>query len=259
LTEPRVAAAEPSLSSIGDADDARGLPSPPLSQLSADAGSVTVLPTRLDQRATDVAVARLRDAPSSRLVRARVLRGHHAQVRRQLPWIVEALDAVVAWSYNLQKTNEKGVYDLQVVAQIVDKWYLYSQNNEGDAPFATQFSFDNDPNIEWLDEGKVAEKGTLIATLDPVFGKNTQRYAQEVVFSRRVKFNENVALSGKVSFMAADDMHYNMPREQTFSVNNDLSVVPATRPITAASWIIGLLVLVGIVATFLLQRKSKFA
>lgn len=174
------------------------------------------------------------------------------------PVIVHVEDPVT-WLYNLQKTNEKGVYDLHIVARIVDKWYLYSQNNEGDAPFATQFSFDNDPNIEWLDEGKVAEKGTLITTPDPVFGKNTQRYAQEVVFSRRVKFNENVALSGKVSFMAADDMHYNMPREQTFSVNNDLSVVPVTRPITATSWIIGLLVLAGIVATLFLKRKSKIA
>lgn len=163
----------------------------------------------------------------------------------------------VTWDFALVPTKEKGIYTLQMTAQMVKDWYLYSQHNSGDIPMATAFKFENSDHIEWLDKGTVTEKGDLVNSEDAVFHKNTQRFAQKVVFERTVKFKQNVPVYGSVSFMAADDLRYNLPREQTFSVNSDLNVVPVPQSATASIVGVSLLLLAGIALIAWVSRKPK--
>jgi hypothetical protein len=148
----------------------------------------------------------------------------------------------VAWQFNLVPTTEKGIYKVQLTANVVPNWYLYAQTNEGDIPVATKFRFEESANIEWLDNGTITENGTLINTEDKVFKKSTNRYANTVVFERTVKFKQSVPIYGSVSFMAADDNRYNMPQEQTFELNGDNTAIPI--PDRSAASLFGILALI---------------
>ena len=162
----------------------------------------------------------------------------------------------INWEFQLQKTEEAGIYVLQMKATPLPGWHLYAQQANGDIPLPTSFSFDDNPNIEWLDAA-VSAQGNLISAPDVVFDKTTHRYEQPVTFSRRVKFNQNVTLFGKVGFMAADTLRYNMPQEQTFSFNDDLQVVPASQPLSAGWYVGGGLVAILLLGFAFLQARSK--
>ena len=134
----------------------------------------------------------------------------------------------VNWSFSLRPI-ENSIYEMIFTATIQDKWYLYSQNNTGSAPFPTAIAFDDNSGIQFVDD-VVAEEGTLLTELDPVFEKTVNRYAGTVTFKRKVQFLKNVKVAGGIKYMAANNEQYLMPKEVRFTLNNSLMIpVPATK------------------------------
>lgn len=85
---------ESALRFVSDRDDARGLTLASRRELPSDSRPMAVLPAALHERATDVAVARLRDPTSLRAVAARMDRGHEPEIGSEVAWRFEAFDAV---------------------------------------------------------------------------------------------------------------------------------------------------------------------
>lgn len=139
----------------------------------------------------------------------------------------------VSWDFTLRPV-ENNIYEMVFTAYIQDKWYLYSQNNSGNAPLPISFSFDDNSGIEFVD-AVVNESGQLLTEKDPVFEKTVSRYQGTVSFTRKVKFLENVKISGGVKYMTANNERYLMPKEVRFNLNNSLLIpVVAAKKMTAA-------------------------
>jgi len=128
----------------------------------------------------------------------------------------------VTWDFSLNPV-EGNIYELALTASIEDGWYIYAQNNAGTAPMPVSFTFDQNSGIEFV-ETAVRENGQLLTEKDPVFEKTVNRYTNTVTFTRKVKFLENVQISGGVKYMAANNKQYLMPKEVRFNFNNSLLI-----------------------------------
>lgn len=154
-----------------------------------------------------------------------------AEEKRQKETVVT--EPPVDWSFSMLSQGE-GIYELTANVKIADGWYLYSQNNSGDAPAPTTITFEPVKGVEFLDAA-VGEVGNLRTELDTLFGKQVNRYSNEVTFKRRVKFIENHPVHGSVKFMTTNDHQYLMPTTVSFVYNeNAEAVLPVKK--TAAGW-----------------------
>lgn len=109
----------------------------------------------------------------------------------------QKIEDPVEWSYDWVELLD-GSYEIRVKAKIEDGWYVYSQdNNPDEGPKPTVFNFDESDQIEWLDE-KVIEEGKLKSGMDPVFNVNVNKYAHELMFTRKVKLlDPDAVVSGE--------------------------------------------------------------
>ncbi|PSJ72602.1 hypothetical protein C7N43_33370 [Sphingobacteriales bacterium UPWRP_1] len=139
----------------------------------------------------------------------------------------------VTWDFGLNPV-EGNIYELTFTASIEDGWYIYAQNNSGSAPMPVSFTFDQNSGIAFV-ENEVNENGQLLTEKDPVFEKTVNRYSNTVTFTRKVKFLENVQVSGGVKYMAANNKQYLMPKEVRFNFNNSLLIPVNNQQEMAAS------------------------
>lgn len=175
-----------------------------------------------------------------------------AEKKAQQPIITEA---PVDWEFGMVSLGE-GFYELVAHVKIAENWYIYSKDNSGDAPFALDFQFEPNANIEFLD-ADVQEIGQLRIENDPIFDKEVKRYADQISFKRTVKFNTNVPIKGSVKFMSANNEQYLMPTEVQFAYNDDLSIVLHAQKSTAGWWVFGIFAFFALLASAIIGQVRR--
>lgn len=141
----------------------------------------------------------------------------------------------IKWSYNLVDVGN-GVYELQVISKVEDHWYIYSQDNNADeGPRPTIFTFEDNKDIEWLEDKVREEDGVLIDKMDPVFKVKVKKYEHGVIFKRKLKFLQpDAVLKGSFEYMTCDDSKCLFPPPEDFAFNKNGYIQPSTDVLAAS-------------------------
>jgi len=118
----------------------------------------------------------------------------------------------VKWSFDWVELEEEGTFEMRVNAKIQENWHVYSQDNKSeDGPEPTVFHFEDNSDIEWLDD-EVLESGKLKEGIDPVFKVHVKKFADKLTFKRRVKLlNPDAVIEGRFEYMTCDDSQCQFP------------------------------------------------
>ncbi len=136
----------------------------------------------------------------------------------------------VKWAITAQQ-QQPGAWDLIFTAIVDPGWYVYSQENFGDAgPMPTAFAFDTLPNFTL--SGITAETGEHKKEgMDPVFEMKVKKYAGRAIFTQRINTTEpGKPITGRFDFMTCNDEACIFPDPVYFSIT----------PATGASSMAGL-------------------
>ena len=112
--------------------------------------------------------------------------------------------APVKWSFEKEKLSDS-IYLLKFIAQMEDKWAVYSQHIEGEGPVPTTFTFEEGSHYQL--EGEIEEVSDhKIAGMDPNFGIYVIKYKDKVIFTQKVKVLEDTKpIKGELEFMTCDN------------------------------------------------------
>jgi len=126
----------------------------------------------------------------------------------------------VKWRYE-KKDLGNGEYLLQFIATIDKGWYLYSQNIADGGPIPTTFTFTESPDVTLLGKDKLEEVSSHKKEgYDKIFEMKVIKYAEEVVFEKKVKLaNSDSPVSGSLEFMTCDDTRCLPPATEDFAFN----------------------------------------
>lgn len=125
----------------------------------------------------------------------------------------------VKWSVTTARVAD-GEWEVRFRAEILDGWYLYSQELSGDmGPMPTQILFDTVPRATL--KGRPTEiGGKVIQGHDPIFDMEVKKFKGHALFTQRVLLNDPaIILTGKVEFMTCDDKACIFPDPLFFQVN----------------------------------------
>lgn len=135
----------------------------------------------------------------------------------------------VKWDFALEDLGD-GTHEMIWNANIQDGWYIYSQDNTGEGPRPTKFTFEENEAVRFL-EADVREEGKLKDGFDAIFNMRVKKFAEKITFKRKVKLTDpNATIKGELEFMTCDNTRC-LPPEQvpfTFSTSNSGAVVAAT-------------------------------
>ena len=124
----------------------------------------------------------------------------------------------VKWAITAQQ-QEPGAWDIVFTATVDQGWYVYSQENFGEAgPMPTAFAFDTLPNFTL--NGTTAETGDHKKEgMDPVFEMKVKKYAGHAIFTQRINTSEPVKpVTGRFDFMTCNDEACIFPDPVYFSI-----------------------------------------
>ncbi len=110
----------------------------------------------------------------------------------------------VKWTINA--VQQQDAWDIVFTAKAENGWYVYSQQSFGDAgPMPTKIAFDTVPYFTLA--GTTSETGPHIKEgMDPVFGMKVKKYADQVVFTQRIRTEApDKPVTGRFDFMTCND------------------------------------------------------
>ncbi|RZL46443.1 MAG: sugar transporter [Pedobacter sp.] len=125
------------------------------------------------------------------------------------------LENPVTWAYVAKKTSptEATIY---IKATIDENWHLYSQHVKPGGPNKTTFTFAKSKDYTLV--GTTTEPKPIVK-YEKVFKMDVGYFADEVVFTQKVKLNKGTtAVKGSVNFQLCDDKQCLPPTDVTFSV-----------------------------------------
>ncbi|MCB0515028.1 MAG: protein-disulfide reductase DsbD family protein [Chitinophagales bacterium] len=139
----------------------------------------------------------------------------------------------VKWSFTSQKVADDK-YDIICTAKVDNGWYIYSQDNSGEGPVPTSFTFETLEGAE-LQSKMLEERGQLIDKFDKVFEMQVKKFSHEVSFVAHLTITAPVAkASGYVEFMTCDDTRClppNADNEFTFEFKREIrEETPPAKP-----------------------------
>jgi thiol:disulfide interchange protein DsbD len=123
------------------------------------------------------------------------------------------------------KFIEKNLYELEISAEIEDKWHLYSQfleSNEGydpdNSPLSTYITYELNPNFDTV--GNTTELG-IETHFDPVWEAEISFFSNKAYFIQLVKTlnTDSTIFKGNVNFMACDDQQCLPPDDYSFKID----------------------------------------
>ncbi len=121
----------------------------------------------------------------------------------------------VKWDFDLKDLGDN-VHEMIWYADIQDGWYVYSQDNSGEGPVPTSFTFKENEAVRFLEEG-VREEGKIKDGIDPNFDMRVKKYANKIIFKRKVKLSDpNAEIEGELRFMTCDDKRCLPPEDVPF-------------------------------------------
>ncbi|RCS26362.1 hypothetical protein DUT90_11380 [Polaribacter sp. WD7] len=129
----------------------------------------------------------------------------------------------IRWSTSVEKVSDSE-YVLISVADLEEKWHLYSQNVPEFGPIPTSFSYDNLENKIVLKGKTIESKGKTVD--DPVFGMKITYFENQAIFKQRVKINQAInTINGTVEYMVCDDEKCLAPTEVTLVFKLNASAI----------------------------------
>ncbi len=131
----------------------------------------------------------------------------------------------VKWSFDTKKLDGDR-YELHVIGDIQEEWFVYSQNLEEDGPIPTTFYF---PEIDGVSyEGETAESGAQkYEGFDPIFEMEVVKYKGQIEFVQVVTADPTVGtIEGEFEFMTCNDTRCLPPKYVPFSFVINEALVP---------------------------------
>jgi thiol:disulfide interchange protein DsbD len=122
----------------------------------------------------------------------------------------------VHWKYSSKNITDN-IYELVFVATIDKGWHMYGLNIPENGPVATSFFFNNNQQIEYLNQIKPTTWPEI--KYDATFEMNVELFSYQVEFTRRVKIlsGKQIVIEGSIEFMACDNSRCLPPKEEEFS------------------------------------------
>lgn len=111
----------------------------------------------------------------------------------------------VKWTIKSLKGKDD-VYELSFTAKIEEGWYVYSQDVDDNGPVPTSIEFEENEQVEFLQE-KLSEKSEHVKEgFDKLFDMQIKKFAKQVEYTTQVKAKSaDAKLAGTVGFMTCDD------------------------------------------------------
>lgn len=125
----------------------------------------------------------------------------------------------VQWSFSAKKVGDK-TYELQMTANIQEKWHLYSQTQPEDAiAIPTEFVFNKNPLLSF--EGNVKEVGKMEVYRDKTLDVTANQYSNSVKFVQTVKLKANAKtnVTGNVEYQTCNDEKCLPPKKVNFNIS----------------------------------------
>ena len=125
----------------------------------------------------------------------------------------------VSWTFSAVKKGDKQ-YEIQLKANIQDRWHLYSQAQPEDAiVIPTEIKFN--PNPLFTTDGKIKEEGKMEKYSDKALGISANQYAGSVVFIQKIKLKAKAKtkVTGTVEYQTCDDKKCLPPKTVRFSID----------------------------------------
>jgi thiol:disulfide interchange protein len=131
-----------------------------------------------------------------------------------------SLKKTTTWKVTLEKVNNSE-YNLVLVAQILDNWYLYSQfqdnqdSDEYDGPYPTAFNYDPGENYELV--GKTTESDNMKRVRDAVFEMDVNKFSHDATFTQKIKITDpSKPVTAYFEYQTCDDKQCIMNTDDIF-------------------------------------------
>jgi len=137
----------------------------------------------------------------------------------------------VSWKHEVKPTATEDVYEVIFTASIDAPWHMYDIGPyERGGPNATTFDFGSTTGVEL--SGKLVQVTKPKRIEDEIFGIELGYFANQAVFSQRVKVSLESPVKWKVSvnYQLCDDQSCLAPTDWDFTIN-----LPAAKPKAAAT------------------------
>ncbi len=140
----------------------------------------------------------------------------------------------VKWRFSTENISGDE-YNLVFIADIENKWHLYSQDIPMSPP-ATTFTFEKGEGYELI--GKVSES-VSVEQYDPNFEMTLKFFSSQATFKQKVRVlaGQTATIKGFVEFMSCDDTRCLPPAEESFSfVLSSADETAAQGPLEPVKW-----------------------
>jgi Disulphide bond corrector protein DsbC len=122
----------------------------------------------------------------------------------------------VQWSFEAQKVGANA-YQVKIIANIQEGWYVYPQQLDKPGPIPTQIKFDNNPNV--ILNGTPIEVGDRKEDYDQNFEMKVTKLVHNVQFIQNVVTMGNPdAIKGRLTFMTCNGEMCMPPKNVEFKV-----------------------------------------
>ena len=124
----------------------------------------------------------------------------------------------ISWTFTAVKKGDKE-YEIQMKANIQDKWHLYSQSQPDDA-IAIPTSIKFNPSPLFSTDGKIHEEGKMEKFSDKALGISANQYSGSVVFTQKIKLKAKAKtnVTGSIEYQTCDDKKCLPPKTVNFSI-----------------------------------------
>lgn len=133
----------------------------------------------------------------------------------------------VEWSWELEYLDD-GTAEVQFTAAIDEGWHIYALDVEEGGPLPTEFVFDENSDIEWVEE---MQQPYAEPHYDNSFMMDLVFHEDGATFTRRFKTKKTTKIEGELSFMVCDDERCLPPSYVGFSFD----VRPTSSPVSTSS------------------------
>ncbi len=124
----------------------------------------------------------------------------------------------VKWSFKFEKiTNSESDYEITLIADIQEGWYVYSQEISGRGPIPTKINFEQNPNLQL--QGKPMEIGDKKEIFDQNFNINVTKLSGTTQFIQKAIVKGGLpVVKGQLLYMTCNGQICLPPKRINFDV-----------------------------------------
>jgi len=124
----------------------------------------------------------------------------------------------VKWSFKSEKiSNSESDYEITLIADIQEGWYVYSQEISGRGPIPTKINFEQNPNLQL--QGKPMEIGDKKEIFDQNFNINVTKLSGTTQFIQKAIVKGGLPLiKGQLLYMTCNGQICLPPKRINFDV-----------------------------------------